>query len=147
MNPPRDFSTLLSHAEHSGVYHLPSSGRSALTSAATTLGFALFEIDLADASELDAPLSELGTALGFPDWYGHNLDALHDCLTDFSWREAPGYILIIRGADRLHADTEAFATLNTVFSDAADFWREAGIPFWIFYDIRADGLATLPTVA
>lgn len=24
----------------------------------------------------------LKEALGFPDYYGHNLDALHDCLTD-----------------------------------------------------------------
>ena len=23
----------------------------------------------------------LARELGFPDWYGHNLDALHDCLT------------------------------------------------------------------
>ncbi len=23
-------------------------------------------------------------ALSFPEWYGHNLDALHDCLTDVS---------------------------------------------------------------
>ena len=24
----------------------------------------------------------LASALGFPDWYGRNLDALYDCLTD-----------------------------------------------------------------
>lgn len=24
----------------------------------------------------------LAESLGFPDWYGRNLDALHDCLTD-----------------------------------------------------------------
>lgn len=24
----------------------------------------------------------LADALGFPDWYGHNLDALFDCLTE-----------------------------------------------------------------
>ena len=26
----------------------------------------------------------LAVALGFPVWYGHNLDALYDCLTDLS---------------------------------------------------------------
>lgn len=26
----------------------------------------------------------LAKQLGFPDWYGGNLDALHDCLTDIS---------------------------------------------------------------
>lgn len=26
----------------------------------------------------------IATALSFPDWYGHNLDALYDCLTGLS---------------------------------------------------------------
>lgn len=26
----------------------------------------------------------LAAALDFPDWYGRNLDALHDCLTDLT---------------------------------------------------------------
>ena len=29
-----------------------------------------------------ALLKQLGEALNFPDWYGANFDALHDCLTD-----------------------------------------------------------------
>ena len=33
----------------------------------------------ADKKELHARIAD---ALGFPDWYGHNLDALMDCLTD-----------------------------------------------------------------
>lgn len=33
----------------------------------------------ADKTELHARIAE---ALDFPDWYGHNLDALMDCLTD-----------------------------------------------------------------
>lgn len=33
----------------------------------------------ADKKELHA---RIAAALSFPDWYGHNLDALMDCLTD-----------------------------------------------------------------
>ena len=33
----------------------------------------------ADKKELHA---RIAAALDFPDWYGHNLDALMDCLTD-----------------------------------------------------------------
>ena len=33
----------------------------------------------ADKKELHARIAD---ALSFPDWYGHNLDALMDCLTD-----------------------------------------------------------------
>lgn len=28
--------------------------------------------------------SALASALSFPEWYGNNLNALHDCLTDIS---------------------------------------------------------------
>lgn len=34
---------------------------------------------IADKNELHA---RIAAALSFPDWYGHNLDALMDCLTD-----------------------------------------------------------------
>lgn len=144
---PHALDPLLARAEHAGVYHLPHSGRTDLHTAADALNYVTFDIDLADAPDLETALTLLGGALHFPDWYGHNLDALHDCLTDFSWREAAGYVLLISGADRLHADETAFGALNAAFSDAADFWRNDGIPFWVFYDLRADGLASLPTVA
>ena len=62
-------------------------------------------------------------------------------------REARVDLVAAVGADRLLADEAAFAALNAVFVDSADFWREDGVPFWVFYDLRADGLATLPTVA
>ena len=39
-------------------------------------------------------LKNIAQALGFPDWFGHNWDALEDCLSDLSWREAPGYVLL-----------------------------------------------------
>lgn len=34
---------------------------------------------IATKAQLHAALAQ---ALSFPDWYGHNLDALYDCLTD-----------------------------------------------------------------
>ena len=35
----------------------------------------------ADKKELHA---RIAAALSFPDWYGHNLDALYDCLNEIS---------------------------------------------------------------
>lgn len=37
-----------------------------------------------DCSAIDSPMAlhaALRDALSFPEWYGNNLDALHDCLT------------------------------------------------------------------
>ena len=80
--PSRSLEPLLAHPEHAGVYHLPHSGSAQLEQATQDLGYAQYAVDLGDAADLDAALSEIGRALAFPDWYGHNLDALHDCLGD-----------------------------------------------------------------
>lgn len=141
---------LLARSDLSGIYHLPSSGLEALREVAGMLGFPCLEVDLGKASEsgdLAAVLEALGHGLGFPEWYGANLDALNDCLTDFSWNEAPGYVIILSGADTLHALSEPFAQINRVLDNAIQEWRRQRIPFWVFYDLRADGLAFLPTLA
>ena len=41
-------------------------------------------IDCASLSDTAALHRCLAEALNFPAWYGHNLDALHDCLTEIS---------------------------------------------------------------
>lgn len=41
-------------------------------------------IDCAAIADRSAFHDILSTALGFPDWYGKNLDALHDCLSAIS---------------------------------------------------------------
>ena len=144
---PEQLRKMLANAALSGLYHLPSSGVEPLQQAADSLDFACIRIDLHESGDLAFVLAELGGCLGFPPWYGANLDALNDCLTDFSWLEAPGYVLIMSGADTLHAQGEPFARINQVFSAAIQEWRSQRTPFWVFYDMRADGLAALPTLA
>jgi len=41
-----------------------------------------------------ALLAAFGRALRFPGWYGRNLDALHDSLTDLSWLP-PGEVVLV----------------------------------------------------
>lgn len=139
---------VLQDSRRADIYHLPPSGHAAVKELAAAAGFACFEVNLRDADRLDSALSQLGHDLEFPEWYGRNLDALKDCLTDFSWCEAPGYILIISRAEILHAeDPAAFHALNEVFAAAIAEWRSQDFPMWVFYDLRADGLATLRTLA
>lgn len=142
-----DLPSLLRHAEHNGMYHLPPGGLDGLASAATAAGLLFAHCDLKENPALEAALETIGAAFGFPDWYGANLDALHDCLTDFSWQDTTGWAALLTGADALRAgDAEGYAGLKEVLAAAADYWREQEVPFWVFVDLRADGLADLPTI-
>ena len=142
-----DLPRLLRHAEHTGIYHLPPGGQQSLAAASASADLLYVHSDLAENPSLDAALSRLAECLQFPDWFGHNLDALHDCLTDLSWHDATGWVLLISGIDALRAADEAgYEALSEVLSGAAEYWREQEIPFWVFLDLRADGLADLPTI-
>lgn len=145
---PTLLADLLRQVPRAGIYHLTEELRRKLPKACATIDFACLTADLQNTPDIAAALATLGRELGFPDWYGANFDALSDCLTDFSWQEAAGYVLIVRGADALLAnDPDAFTTLKAVFAASREEWQAQDIPFWVFYELRADGLATLPLLA
>lgn len=51
-----------------------------------------------DRSDL---FSEFARLLEFPSYFGHNWDALDECITDLEWMPVRGYILLIKNADQL----------------------------------------------
>jgi RNAse (barnase) inhibitor barstar len=86
----------------------------------------LVRVAFADKAAL---LNNLASALGFPEWFGHNWDALEDCLTDLSWRNAPGHVLLIespRAGDDL-------GVLVDVLRSSAEFWAGRGKPFFALF--------------
>lgn len=70
-------------------------------------------------SKVDA-LDAIGAALSFPEWYGRNLDALHDCLVDLSWQPDGEHVLVWAGHRQLEAaDPEGYRAVLAVLDDAA----------------------------
>ena len=64
-------------------------------------------------------LTAFAEALSFPDYFGHNLDALYDCLTDLSWLPRGEHVLIWPGSDVLRrADPKTYLAVRSVLSDA-----------------------------
>lgn len=142
-----DFTALLSKTDAAGVFHLPQKGTDAIAAAARILAYSCVEVDLAEVRDKDGLLTALAKALAFPPWFGHNWDALEDCLADMSWCEAEGYVLILRHADHLHSEAEGdFLTALRIFADVSATWREAGLPFWAFVELTAKGVAELPNL-
>jgi hypothetical protein len=78
---------------------MPFAADLALEEAAESLEYPMHRVDLARVTTKEAFLEAVGKALGFPDWYGHNWDALADCLTDLSWMAADGYVIVLERAD------------------------------------------------
>src|SRR6478672_2702251 len=67
--------------------------------------------------------AELAEALKFPDYFGHNWDALEECLADLEWLPAKGYILLITEASHvLPDDEEEFETFLEILRDAGEAW-------------------------
>lgn len=139
MSIPR-FHSLLSRPEKAGLHPMPIAVDLELEEAAESLDYPLHRIDLARVTDKEAFLEAVGQALGFPEWYGHNWDALADCLTDLSWMAADGYVIILDHSDAFaHAAPTDFAMAMSIFQDAADTWREDGIPFWTLVGTAGDG--------
>jgi RNAse (barnase) inhibitor barstar len=74
--------------------------------------------------------AEFARVMRFPDYFGHNWDALEECLADLEWLPAKGYVLLLTDAEQaLHDNEEDYATLIEVLSDAGEAWAsgQAGI--------------------
>ena len=134
---------LLRDPARSGVYRLPETA--AWVSQVSATDYAVWRVDLAKVRSKSSLLAALATALDFPDWFGHNWDALQDCLTDLSWRPAPGYVVVLENCEGLAASApEAFETTLEVFRHAARWWAGEQVPFWVFVGGLADAPCNLP---
>lgn len=92
-------------------------------------------VRIVDASTPGALDEKAANALQFPSYYGHNLDALYDCLTDLEdWMEFQALVLIVENASHLwrEAPLEAGAFLE-VWLGAAEQWGKEEKPFHLVF--------------
>lgn len=137
---------ILADPGKAGVYHLPQIDKAQLMAAAKAGGLAAFRVDLSNTGDKEQMLTAIAKALEFPDWFGHNFDALADCLADMSWTPADGYLLLLEHCDGIHGKAEQdFVSALQIFNQAANDWREEGMPFWCLVEMQSDGIAWLPT--
>ncbi|HLP96874.1 MAG TPA: barstar family protein [Sideroxyarcus sp.] len=125
----KDLHRRLQNADEAGVYRLNCPVED-LRESVRNAGFVLFSADITDAAGKGEMLAELARTIDAPEWFGHNWDALADALGDLSWKEAPGYVLLLNGATFAPDDYE---TLNNILKATVMFWRMQGKPFWVFF--------------
>jgi hypothetical protein len=123
----------LTDALKSGVFRAPN--KRAVLDAAAGGDFDLVAISLGKGK--DAMLSSMAKALGFPEWFGGNWDALEDSLTDLSWRPDKPRVLLFSDATA----GDELGVLIDILSSAAEFWKERGRAFFAVF---ADPESRLP---
>lgn len=119
----------LSDAARSGVYRAPRTDD--ILDATRDSALQVVRIGLAGAAGKEAMLERVARALAFPRWFGGNWDALEDCLTDLSWSNAAGHVLLIEGAGGLSADERGI--LIDILVSAAAWWVERKRPFFAVF--------------
>lgn len=72
------------------------------------------------AADRTAVLSALGRALSFPEYYGHNLDALADCLGDLSWLPPGPVELVVADGPLAAADPGTHAAVLEILAEAVE---------------------------
>ena len=69
-----------------------------------------------------------------PKHFGHNWDALEECLTDMDWVDADGYVIYYDHIDGLlAAHPDQFETLVEICRDAVASWKEDGTPIVVLF--------------
>lgn len=125
--------SLLVEAREAGAFHLAASDLAELQSVARGLGLYTVTLDLAGCTGKDELLRRIARSFDFPAYFGHNWDALDECLGDLAWLDAPGFVLGIENPRELReADGDDYATLVSILEGTSDHWREHGLPFWAF---------------
>lgn len=113
-------------ASRSGVYR--ASRAEAIMDAVRGSALSLVKIR---AQGKEALLKDIAAALDFPDWFGQNWDALEDCLSDLSWRDAAGHVLVFEEPQA----GDDLGVLIDVLQSVAEYWARRGKPFFaVFID-------------
>jgi RNAse (barnase) inhibitor barstar len=86
------------------------------------------EIDGTKATNISKFLNEISIAFRFPDYFGHNYNALNECLNDLDWIDVPNYALFIKNYSLFLIDEDHQTKLDTLklFQNACIEW--ANVP-------------------
>ncbi len=123
----------LTQAQNPGIYRFNSRATvEFLDNEARAAGWRLFYLNGARARDKQTFLAQAAHAMEFPTYFGKNGDAFEECLNDFSWAPAAGYILLFQSPERLIKNARpAWETADDIFATAIENWSERGVPFYV----------------
>ncbi len=124
----------LIRAGRSGVYAAPRLA-GPLRAAAKRAGIEWYDLDLAGVADRDAFFRRCAEVFSLPGYFGHNWDALHECMLDFAGGGAPGAVVHWRrGMQLARRAPDAVKTALEILQDAAMYWSNSGRVFLVVVD-------------
>ncbi len=144
----KTLSEMLKDPQASGVYSLQELvSVETLRKLANELGLAFFYIEGQHISDKDQFLKQAALILRFPAYFGDNWDAFADCLSDMSWHEADGFVILYDHFAALakHSPSE-FETARDIFKESTEFWRNQGKALLVLLHGRSVEGSELPKV-
>ena len=95
-------------------------------------GFNVFHLDGRKIHNKTSFMNEAAEKLKLPAYFGHNWDALNDCITDLSWMNSEGVLLIINDSEHFRiASPEEWQNACNIFLEAIDYWKVNGKNFYL----------------
>lgn len=119
---------LFEEAAPSGVYWLKhAESPASVSKLAKVKGLAYFHLEGKSIEKKEQFLNHAATVMHFPDYFGNNWDAFEECITDFEWLDAAGYVIHFDHTDNFAAHHESqLETVVELFQDAVDYWKAEG---------------------
>lgn len=113
------------HVAMSGVFRTSPSSAAKIADAAALAGFDVRRIDLHACRNKAEVIARIAEALEFPDWFGHNWDALADCLSDLNWlAPASARLFLFEGCS---GREEALPVLLEILQQTCCDWSERAL--------------------
>jgi RNAse (barnase) inhibitor barstar len=93
-------------------------------------GLRVFWLEGRGVRDKQAFLDLCAVEFSLPSYFGHNWDALQDCLRDLGWAPAArGYLVVWdHWQDLANGDPDAHRTVLEIFDEAIAYWRKTTTP-------------------
>ena len=124
---------LAAGAYQSGLYRLLSTTAPQVIEAAVeAAGWHFAYLDGSTIKNKADFLTAAGAAFNFPRYFGQNWDAFEECIQDFNWSSAKGYVLLYDQVSNFaYKQPAEWRTARAILELATAYWRAEKTPMYI----------------
>jgi hypothetical protein len=105
-----------------------------VTSGLKQQGIQIFYLDGREVFDKKSFLCKIAIVMKFPDYFGHNWDALDECITDLDWCPAARYVLIYDQPEVFAKATPTeWEIAYDILQSAVAYWQSTDTPMDILF--------------